>query len=139
MKMTKFASTGEHYCDCCCKTWTAGELEDIQDLYERLEPGNTVPSGDCPECGGLCYPLEIEKVKPQKKYYIEIVQPCPLCDGHGGVWDKDELEREKTCEGHSISYVRTLVTKEEYINLLGESPNEEDGVLPQNQDSELPF
>lgn len=139
MKTNKFASTGEHYCDNCCKTWTAGELEDIQDIYERVEAGATIPSGDCPECGSLCYPLEIEKTQPQKKYYIEIVQPCPLCNGRGGVWDKDEINKAEACEGHTVSYVRTLVTKQEYCNLLGELPDEEDGITFSFSDKKVPF
>ena len=31
---------------------------DIPDLMQRIEPGGTVPSGECPQCGALCYKKE---------------------------------------------------------------------------------
>ena len=31
------------------------ELQDCKGLYERLEPGSTVPDGECPECGAFVY------------------------------------------------------------------------------------
>jgi hypothetical protein len=30
---------------------------DIPDLLQRIGPGGTVPSGECPDCGALVYPL----------------------------------------------------------------------------------
>ena len=30
-------------------------LVEVQRLAERLDPGSTVPSGECRECGALCY------------------------------------------------------------------------------------
>lgn len=33
-------------------------LEEIVDLLERIEPGGTVPSGECRECDCLCYPVK---------------------------------------------------------------------------------
>jgi hypothetical protein len=51
-------------CDNCSKEW--GELKDglqnIPDLLNRIEPGGIVPSGVCPDCGALCYPVK-EPVK----------------------------------------------------------------------------
>jgi hypothetical protein len=34
------------------------ELREIKDLYQRVEPGEPMPSGACPECGALCQPTE---------------------------------------------------------------------------------
>lgn len=51
---------------------------DIPDLFERIEPGGVVPSGECPECGALCYPL-----KPKPKHVAHAV----LCGkGHDAMW-----------------------------------------------------
>jgi hypothetical protein len=30
---------------------------DIPDLLVRVEPGGTVPAGECPTCGALVYPV----------------------------------------------------------------------------------
>ena len=35
-------------------------LEEIPDLGIRLDAGGTVPSGECPECGALCYLKDTE-------------------------------------------------------------------------------
>jgi predicted RNA-binding Zn-ribbon protein involved in translation (DUF1610 family) len=33
----------------------ANRFPDIPGLEQRLDPGGVVPSGECPECGALCY------------------------------------------------------------------------------------
>ena len=55
-----------HECDNCRKRFSDSEmklggklgLHNIPGLAERLEPGGVVPSGECPECGALAYPIE---------------------------------------------------------------------------------
>lgn len=50
-------------CDNC--DWI-GDEDDVNapsDLWERLSPGSVVPSGECPECGALCYPLSLRDSK----------------------------------------------------------------------------
>ena len=47
-----------HICDSCSLVHTAEALNGINGLAERLEPGGVVPSGECPDCGALCYPVE---------------------------------------------------------------------------------
>lgn len=44
-------------CKCanCGKRWPESKLVAPADLYERLTPGCTVPAGECPDCGALCY------------------------------------------------------------------------------------
>lgn len=42
-------------CDNCDWTGPASELDDIADVQERLDPGGTVPAGQCPACGALAY------------------------------------------------------------------------------------
>ena len=46
----------KHTCDNCGIVWTADELERIEDIENRIDPGSVVPSGECPACGSLCYP-----------------------------------------------------------------------------------
>lgn len=43
------------YCDNCGHECVANELGMIVDIQERLTPGETVPAGQCPECGALSY------------------------------------------------------------------------------------
>lgn len=49
-------------CDNCGHTCAAAELNPINDLLERIEPGGTVPSGECPQCGALAYPPTVQPV-----------------------------------------------------------------------------
>lgn len=45
------------------------ELEDIPDLNQRLDAGSIVPSGECPKCLCLCYPI-----KPKPKHVAHAVR-----------------------------------------------------------------
>ena len=51
----------KHECNNCGAVYAADEelaavFPNIPDLWERLDPGGTVPSGECPQCGALVYP-----------------------------------------------------------------------------------
>lgn len=56
-----------HRCDNC--EWEGGndDVHPICDLWERLTAGGVVPSGQCPECQALVYPVEKPKPKPKPK------------------------------------------------------------------------
>jgi len=45
-------------CDDCRRIWPVGELVEPKRLSERLDPGGTVPAGECPECSALAYLLD---------------------------------------------------------------------------------
>lgn len=47
-----------HRCDNCGKVHCQPDLRMVEDYSLRVEPGNPAPSGECPDCGALCYPLE---------------------------------------------------------------------------------
>jgi len=58
MKEGPFAEEGQHRCDNCGKAWTGPQLEGMDDFFERVTPGGVMPSGQCPGCGSLCFPVE---------------------------------------------------------------------------------
>lgn len=43
-------------CQNCGKRWRTEELKAIDDFFDRVQTGELMPSGECPECGCLCYP-----------------------------------------------------------------------------------
>ena len=49
----------EHVCGNCGLWLMSDALKhvwpDIPGLTERTEPGNEIPSGECPDCGALTY------------------------------------------------------------------------------------
>jgi hypothetical protein len=48
----------EARCDNCGRVHHIGDLAEPGGLHERLDPGGTVPSGVCPACGALAYPVD---------------------------------------------------------------------------------
>lgn len=50
----------KHQCANCQRTFNDDQiipLVQIKDLGQRLDPGSVVPSGECPACGSLVYPV----------------------------------------------------------------------------------
>jgi len=44
------------YCQNCDWTGPDSDLREIQDIFQRVGPGEPMPSGECPKCGALCQP-----------------------------------------------------------------------------------
>lgn len=57
----------KHKCDNCGRKWHIDSLETIKDYWMRVDEDGPVPSGECPECGCLCYPVKGKK-KATKKF-----------------------------------------------------------------------
>lgn len=50
-------------CDNCNHTVDAGMEAEIKgDIWQRIDAGGIVPSGECPECGALMYPAVEQSV-----------------------------------------------------------------------------
>jgi len=49
-------------CQNCGTKWTAKELEPVEDVLERVAPGEKMPAGQCPECGAVCHQVEEDEV-----------------------------------------------------------------------------
>jgi len=45
----------KHKCQNCEKQWTDKEVQPVKDLWERVTPGEPMPSGECPACGALTH------------------------------------------------------------------------------------
>lgn len=62
-------------CDNCGKNWTDEQIvTPIPHLEERLDSGGIVPSGECPECGSLVYPITTPEEIGNQFGYL-----CPQC------------------------------------------------------------
>lgn len=44
-------------CQACGKEWADEDLNEPRALSVRVEPGEPMPSGECPHCGSLCQPI----------------------------------------------------------------------------------
>jgi hypothetical protein len=42
-------------CGNCAWTGTVDGCREVRDLLTRVEPGETMPAGECPECGALAH------------------------------------------------------------------------------------
>lgn len=48
-------------CQSCGSCYPESHLNPIQDLNQRVEAGEPMPSGECPDCGALCQLREPSK------------------------------------------------------------------------------
>ena len=46
----------------CAGIFTQEQLDMIDDFAERVEEGEELPEGQCPDCGALCYPVLFKRV-----------------------------------------------------------------------------
>jgi hypothetical protein len=47
-------------CDNCGKIFADGEMKEIEHLSERVAAGGKMPSGECGECGSLCFQMALD-------------------------------------------------------------------------------
>ena len=45
-------------CQNCGDLWTEKELNEVQDVLQRVAPGEKMPYGECPDCGAVCHKWE---------------------------------------------------------------------------------
>jgi hypothetical protein len=55
--MPKLSDTKSR-CQDCGECFVNDELNEIKDIFQRVAPGEPMPSGECPQCGALCQPVE---------------------------------------------------------------------------------
>lgn len=54
----------KYVCGNCDKGYfEIDDMAEIRDLTQRVEPGGTMPAGECHECSGLCYLIEPPEAK----------------------------------------------------------------------------
>lgn len=72
-------------CQNCSTLYTEDELDPLDDVSERVAPGETMPWGQCPDeaCAAVCYPPENmtpEEIAQQLKEQAEETAECSDCD-----------------------------------------------------------
>jgi hypothetical protein len=45
-------------CQDCGGVFPQSKLKPVKDLHARVAPGEPMPSGECPECGAVCQPID---------------------------------------------------------------------------------
>ena len=45
-------------CDDCGTIFPQSKLKPVEDIGQRVAPGEPMPSGECPECGAVCHPVD---------------------------------------------------------------------------------
>ncbi len=85
-------------CANCGRTFTEEEdLAEISDLWGRVLPGDTMPSGECPDCGALCYPADAEEENGRESQPAGERQPQTV-----GNVDRELLERQAAILGRIV-------------------------------------
>jgi Zn finger protein HypA/HybF involved in hydrogenase expression len=62
--MTKVIELMDWNCECanCGKRFRQEDLAPIDDIFQRVSPGEIMPAGQCPNCGALASLIEFERV-----------------------------------------------------------------------------
>lgn len=68
-------------CQNCAEVWPDDELDPIKDLHQRVAPGEPMPTGECPNCGCLCQPIDEEPSDAQLQAMQDHV-PYEQTDGY---------------------------------------------------------
>lgn len=78
-------------CECanCGLHTLADNLLPPHDIWSRIQPGEIMPHGDCPDCRAFCYPVKELKKRPPLAIFsaMERLLDCPDLN-------LDELEKE---------------------------------------------
>lgn len=65
--------TPKSKCQNCDEVFEDDELGVIKDIFERVEAGEPMPSGECPECGCLChYEFQVENAEELKTELVKL-------------------------------------------------------------------
>jgi hypothetical protein len=90
-------------CRCQDCQWKGDEADcdAIEDIFERVDPGEPMPSGQCPKCGALCQP---------EREHIQVEYDRNYCGGdYSGVGefalipvDKIAFEQQGLAEAFEI-------------------------------------
>lgn len=96
----------KHYCENC--NWTGEDVLDIDDVLERLSPGDIFPSGQCPQCGALCHPEDQREViigsgggHTPGPWFVSSNRPLEEKDEFG----VEKLDRIKAIGGKAVAFI----------------------------------
>lgn len=66
-------------CQNCDERWREDQLDVLSDAWERVQPGDTMPDGECPDCGGMCFALElIERDAAEAEVRKALLNDCEV-------------------------------------------------------------
>jgi hypothetical protein len=84
---------GKNICQNCRKTFTEDKLAEItHGIWERVSPGEIMPSGECPSCGALCHPV-VKSASPNLLQAVEtILKNTQGASGDSALVNLDEIE-----------------------------------------------
>ena len=93
-----------HECQNC--EWTGPEEElvnadNIPDIHQRVDPGEPMPSGECPKCGCLCHEVEDEDYESPMEHWSSpngCHEDCPACEDERAHRGEDGSPNESRLE-----------------------------------------
>lgn len=92
-----------HECDNCSALWEEGDLKPAADLSERVDPGGVMPSGECPDCGALCYPRWSAAVSEMRELLNDLLEWAERMGGFDAdVWTKARAMRDRLADEGAV-------------------------------------
>lgn len=111
---------GEYMCKCDNCDWTGEpqiQLGDISDLFQRIDPGSIVPSGECPECGSLCYEEVTATATAAPTPGKLKVKVWSYSEDTDGGTDSEVFATEQALKDHLRDIIIKSIQPEEYLEL----------------------
>lgn len=124
-------------CDNCGAQNTQADLDPIEDLLQRVDPGERLPGGECPDCGCLCHLVVADVLHLQaecyKKFLMGTKQLCILerrkdsdtfqraireYEGYGGGYGTYHLHLWHSPEGIEVVLAHSYKAIYEYLGIL---------------------
>lgn len=92
-------------CDNCSEVHYDHNLNVVKDIFQRVDPGGVMPSGECPSCGALCYPVRMKRDTTCARVFIPRRSDGLYRKRIYGVTDKLQIARTCSAKGHAINVI----------------------------------
>lgn len=106
-------------CQNCGKRWAIDELLPVQDLLQRVAPGEPMPAGECPECGAVCHGEDDDDDDDDEEYdEFDLMTEEEVIERQGWTPVTMELLRQRFInedrhvEGSFLDWIRKLAREE---------------------------
>ena len=98
-------------CQNCGAEWEQDDLNPIQDIDQRVLPGEFMPGGECPECGAVCHSEE-EIIATVKRMFGMREIDWPTFQNERGELEQtiDFLENKGLTDEHNIKALRGVLS-----------------------------
>lgn len=108
-------------CQNCGAGWLESQLDELEDVMQRVSPGERMPDGQCPDCGAVCHYDDMLNMNPAHWTDPDTLGASEYRTIHEfaqAVWDSNADEKEI---GRHIQVRAGLEEMRKYLDVLLEA------------------